>query len=87
VRPSVRGDAAHNSALAGAIWSVAAPAPLHELSFDVGVRDQRRGRRVGRDGGTHVRLEQRARGGDAMSALVSRPGCRGVDKPERVARQ
>ena len=37
-------------------------------------RDQRRGRRLGRDGGTHVRLplEQRARRGDAMSALVSR---------------
>ena len=35
---SVRGSAANNSALAGAIWSVAAPAPLHELSFDVGVR-------------------------------------------------
>jgi hypothetical protein len=35
---SVRGTAANNSALAGAIWSVAAPAPLHELSFDVAVR-------------------------------------------------
>jgi len=35
---SVRGSAANNSALVGAIWVVAAPAPLHELSFDVGVR-------------------------------------------------
>jgi len=35
---SVRGSAANSSALAGTIWSVAAPAPLHELSFDVGVR-------------------------------------------------
>ena len=37
-RTSVRGSAANSSALAGTIWSVAAPAPLHELSFDVGVR-------------------------------------------------
>src|SRR5207247_7548430 len=37
-RESVRGSAANNSALVGAIWVVAAPAPLHELSFDVGVR-------------------------------------------------
>src|SRR5205809_4306880 len=33
---SVRGSAANNSALVGAIWVVAAPAPLHELSSDVG---------------------------------------------------
>lgn len=35
---SVRKSATDSSALIGAIWSVAAPAPLHELSFDVGVR-------------------------------------------------
>jgi len=35
---TVRGRAADNSALAGAIWEIAAPAPLHELSFDMGVR-------------------------------------------------
>jgi hypothetical protein len=35
---SVRGSAAENSALVGAIWEMAAPPPLHELSFDVGVR-------------------------------------------------
>jgi len=35
---TVRGKAADNSALAGVIWEIAAPAPLHELSFDMGVR-------------------------------------------------
>jgi hypothetical protein len=29
---------ADDSALVGAVWSTKAPAPLHELSFDVGVR-------------------------------------------------
>ena len=35
---TVRGRKADNSALLGAVWDVAAPSPLHELSFDVGVR-------------------------------------------------
>jgi len=35
---SVRNGQADDSALVGAVWSVATPAPLHELSFDVGVR-------------------------------------------------
>ena len=35
---SVQHDRADNSALLGVIWSVDAPAPLHELAFDVGVR-------------------------------------------------
>jgi hypothetical protein len=35
---SVRASPVDDSALIGAIWSVPAPAPLHELSFDVGVR-------------------------------------------------
>ena len=35
---TVRGSAADNSALLGAVWDVAAPSPLHELSFDVGIR-------------------------------------------------
>lgn len=35
---SIRGSRADDSALLGAIWTVPAPAPLHELSFDVGVR-------------------------------------------------
>src|SRR3989442_625059 len=35
---TVRGGEADNSALVGAIWEVAALAPLHELSFDIGVR-------------------------------------------------
>ena len=35
---SIRNSEADNSALIGAIWSVSAPEPLHELSFDVGVR-------------------------------------------------
>ena len=35
---TVRGNAADNSALLGAIWDVAAPAPLYALSLDVGVR-------------------------------------------------
>lgn len=35
---SVRGSAADNSALVGAIWEVTAPAPFHDLSLDIGVR-------------------------------------------------
>ena len=35
---SIRRSPADNSALVGLVWSVDAPAPLHELSFDVGVR-------------------------------------------------
>ena len=35
---SIRGSRPDNSALVGAVWSVQAPAPLYELSFDVGVR-------------------------------------------------
>ncbi len=35
---TVRGSKPDNSALLGAIWDVEAPSPLHELSFDVGVR-------------------------------------------------
>jgi hypothetical protein len=35
---SVRRSRADDSALLGLVWSVRAPAPLHELSFDVGVR-------------------------------------------------
>jgi hypothetical protein len=35
---SVRTTEAENSALLGAIWDVEAPAPLHELSLDVGAR-------------------------------------------------
>ena len=35
---TVRGSMADNSALLGAVWDVAAPSPLHELSFDIGVR-------------------------------------------------
>jgi len=35
---SVRSSRPDNSALIGAVWSVQAPSPLHELSFDVGVR-------------------------------------------------
>jgi hypothetical protein len=35
---AVRGGEADTSALAGAIWDVPAPPPLHELSFDIGVR-------------------------------------------------
>ena len=35
---TARGNAADNSALVGAVWAVAAPAPLHELSLDIGVR-------------------------------------------------
>jgi hypothetical protein len=35
---SVRGGRPNNSALVGAVWSITAPAPFHELSFDVGVR-------------------------------------------------
>jgi hypothetical protein len=35
---SATGTGADNSALVGAIWKVAAPAPIHELSFDVGLR-------------------------------------------------
>ena len=32
------GTGADNSALVGAIWKLAAPAPIHELSLDVGLR-------------------------------------------------
>jgi hypothetical protein len=35
---AVRGSEADTSVLAGAIWDVTAPAPLHELSFDIGLR-------------------------------------------------
>jgi hypothetical protein len=35
---SVRDRPPDNSTLLGAVWSVQAPAPLHELSLDVGVR-------------------------------------------------
>ena len=35
---SATGTGADNSALVGAIWKVAAPAPIHELSLDVGLR-------------------------------------------------
>jgi hypothetical protein len=35
---SVRGGRPNNSALVGAVWSITAPAPFHELSFDIGVR-------------------------------------------------
>jgi hypothetical protein len=35
---TIRRSKADDSALLGAVWDVAAPAPLHELSFDVGVR-------------------------------------------------
>jgi hypothetical protein len=35
---SIRKSRADDSALLGLIWSVPAPPPLHELSFDVGVR-------------------------------------------------
>ena len=35
---SVRQREADNSALVGAIWEIEAPAPLHGLSLDVGVR-------------------------------------------------
>jgi hypothetical protein len=35
---SVRGSRPNNSALVGAVWSLTAPAPFHELSFDIGVR-------------------------------------------------
>ncbi len=35
---SVRGSRPNNSALVGATWSLTAPAPFHELSFDLGVR-------------------------------------------------
>lgn len=35
---TVRGSKPDNGALLGAIWDVEAPSPLHELSFDVGVR-------------------------------------------------
>jgi hypothetical protein len=35
---SVRRSRADNSVLLGAIWTEDAPAPLHELSFDLGVR-------------------------------------------------
>ncbi len=35
---TVRGSKADDSALVGAVWDVAAPSPLHELSFDVGIR-------------------------------------------------
>lgn len=35
---SVRGSRPNNSALVGAVWSITAPAPFHELSFDIAVR-------------------------------------------------
>jgi hypothetical protein len=35
---SVRGGRPNNSALVGAVWSITAPAPLHELSFDIALR-------------------------------------------------
>jgi len=35
---TVRASTADTSALLGAVWDVRAPSPLHELSFDVGVR-------------------------------------------------
>jgi len=74
---SVRGSAANNSALVGAIWVVAAPAPLHELSFDVGVRHgiSRAANEWGGTAGLTFAfpvLERRARMVDPMSTLVSR---------------